>query len=70
MIGLPEWARTEYYDVAATASLSHATPEDRAALPRAMLADRFKLVAHVEDREQPEVPILVVDHIERPTPNQ
>lgn len=53
MIGLPEWSRTEYYDVAATASLSHATPEDRAAMLRAMLADRFKLVAHFEDRDQP-----------------
>ena len=52
MIGLPEWARTEYYDVAATASLSKATPEDRAAMLRAMLADRFKLTAHFEDREQ------------------
>ncbi len=53
MIGLPEWARTEYYDLAATASLPHATPEDRVAMLRAMLAERFKLIAHFEDREQP-----------------
>jgi len=68
IIGLPEWAKTEYYDVAATASLSGATPKDRAAMLRTMLADRFKLTAHFEDREH--VPILVVDHIERPTPNE
>src|SRR5215467_1257464 len=27
MVGLPEWARREYYDVNATSSLSRATPE-------------------------------------------
>jgi uncharacterized protein (TIGR03435 family) len=53
MIGLPQWAKTEYYDVVAAASLPHATPADRAAMLRAMLADRFKLIAHFEDREEP-----------------
>jgi len=53
MVGLPDWARTERYDVVATASLVNPTAEQRTAMLRAMLADRFKLVAHVENREQP-----------------
>ena len=52
MVGLPSWAMSERYNVSATSSLSQATLEDRAAMLRAMLADRFKLVAHVEKREQ------------------
>jgi uncharacterized protein (TIGR03435 family) len=53
MVGLPDWARTERYDVIATSTLSSATRDDRIAMLRAMLADRLKLVAHVETREQP-----------------
>lgn len=52
IIGLPDWARSESYDVNATSTLSTATPDQRAAMMRAMLADRFKLVAHLEKREQ------------------
>jgi len=51
-VGLPDWARREYYNVSATSTLAKATPEDRIAMLRAMLADRFKLIAHVEKREQ------------------
>jgi uncharacterized protein (TIGR03435 family) len=50
--GLPAWATTERYDVSATSTLTQATADDRAAMMRAMLADRFKLVAHFEPREQ------------------
>ena len=46
MVGLPDWAKTERYDVIATSTLSSATRDDRIAMLRAMLADRFKLVAH------------------------
>ena len=53
MVGLPDWARTERYDVIATSTLSTATRDDRIAMLRAMLADRLKLVTHVETREQP-----------------
>jgi uncharacterized protein (TIGR03435 family) len=53
IVGLPEWARREYYNVSATSTLSKATPADRTAMLRAMLADRFKLLVHVEEREQP-----------------
>jgi len=51
MVGLPDWARREYYDVKTTSSLTNATPEDRAAMIRAMLADRCKLAVHFEQRE-------------------
>ena len=37
MVGLPEWARTERYDLNTTASLVKPTPEQRAAMMRAML---------------------------------
>jgi uncharacterized protein (TIGR03435 family) len=54
MIGLPEWAQRERYDISATSALSRpAAPEERAAMLRAMLAERVKLVTHVEKREQP-----------------
>src|SRR5438552_4148888 len=56
MVGLPEWATVggDRYDVIAKSSLSRpATPDERAAMFRAMLADRFKLAAHMENREQP-----------------
>src|SRR6185369_15638178 len=45
IVGLPGWATTDRYDVVATSSLSSATPEQEAAMVRAMLADRFKLSA-------------------------
>jgi uncharacterized protein (TIGR03435 family) len=58
-VGLPGWATSEAYDVSATSTLTQATPEDRAAMLRAMLADRFKLVARIEPREQPVFDLLL-----------
>lgn len=52
MVGLPGWAGSERYDLNATASVPGATAEQRAAMLKAMLADRFKLSVHVEPREQ------------------
>jgi uncharacterized protein (TIGR03435 family) len=52
MIGLPDWAR-QFYDVHATSSLGVATADDRAAMMRAMLADRFRLLVHTERRDMP-----------------
>jgi uncharacterized protein (TIGR03435 family) len=53
-IGLPEWAQRDRYDVSATSPLSRpATPQERAAMMRAMLADRVKLVTHAETRQLP-----------------
>jgi len=53
MVGLPAWAISERYDVIATSQLPKPTPEERTSMLRAMLADRFKLVARLEPREQP-----------------
>lgn len=50
--GLPDWATRERYDISATAALPAPTPADRAAMMRAMLADRFQLLAHLEDRPE------------------
>jgi uncharacterized protein (TIGR03435 family) len=50
--GLPAWATSERYDVSATSTLSQATPDDRIAMMRAMLTERFKLAVHFEMREQ------------------
>ena len=52
IVGLPDWVRTERYDIATTSTLSTATAEDRIAMLRAMLADRFQLKTHIEQREQ------------------
>ncbi len=59
MVGLPDWARSESYDLIATASLSNPTPEQRAAMVRAVLVDRFKLAAHLENRETPVYELVV-----------
>jgi uncharacterized protein (TIGR03435 family) len=53
MVNLPGWAMSERYDVSATSPLSSATPDQRSAMMRAMLADRLKLAAHFENRDQP-----------------
>jgi len=50
-VGLPDWAQTERYDVTAKGRLG-VSADERAAMVRALLADRFNLLAHVEDREQ------------------
>ena len=53
IVGLPEWARRDLYNVIARSTLSSATPDDHIAMMRSLLADRFKLAVHVEQREQP-----------------
>ena len=54
VIGLPGWAVNNRYDVSAAAKLSRPpTAEDRRAMMRAMLAERFNLAVHMETREQP-----------------
>jgi uncharacterized protein (TIGR03435 family) len=53
IVGLPEWAMEERYDVIATSTRGGASRADRNAMMRAMLADRFRLVVHEEPREHP-----------------
>jgi uncharacterized protein (TIGR03435 family) len=50
IVGLPDWAKREAFDVSATSTLTRATSEDRTTMMKAMLADRFKLAVHVEPR--------------------
>lgn len=59
MVGLPDWAMRELYDVSATSTLTKATAEDRTAMLKAMLADRVKLAVHIEKREQPVYDLVV-----------
>jgi uncharacterized protein (TIGR03435 family) len=59
IVGLPEWARREGYDVNATSPLTaRASEDDRVAMIRAMLRDRFGLVAHIERRSQPSLALV------------
>lgn len=58
-VGLPDWARREFYDVTATSPLATATVEQRAAMLRAMLADRFQLRTHIERRELPSYDLVL-----------
>ena len=51
MVGLPDWADRERFDVVAKASYDASTADMRA-MVRALLADRFQLRTHVEHREQ------------------
>jgi uncharacterized protein (TIGR03435 family) len=59
VVGLPDWATRDLYDVSATSSLTRARLEERAAMTRAMMADRFKLVAHLEPRPQQVIELTV-----------
>jgi uncharacterized protein (TIGR03435 family) len=59
MVGLPDWASREYFDITATASLSNPGFEERTAMVRAMLEDRFQLRAHRERREVPSFDLLL-----------
>lgn len=63
--GLPEWAKTERYDIQAKVSEADApvmktlTREQRGEMLQGLLADRFKMVAHTETRERPVYALVV-----------
>jgi len=59
MVGLPDWVMRERYDVSATSTLSRPTQDQQTAMLRAMLADRCKLVAHMQNRDQPVYDLVV-----------
>jgi len=52
IVGGPDWIAAARFDLSATANRD-VTPAERGAMMRALLADRFKLVAHTERRESP-----------------
>ena len=60
VIGLPDWANTERYDVTVKPP-EGATREQVREMWRAMFADRLKLTAHVEQRER-DVYSMVLAH--------
>jgi uncharacterized protein (TIGR03435 family) len=51
VIGLPDWATTERYDVTVKPPAG-STPEQRRQMWQSMFAERMKLIARVEEREQ------------------
>ena len=56
VLGLPEWAHTEHYDVIAKpAPGSNPTREQRAEMMRNMLIERMKVAGHIEEQEQHDV---------------
>lgn len=64
----PDWASTELFDVTATANLKGATAEERSAMLKAMLAERFNLLVHIEDREYDVYELVVAREDGRPGP--
>jgi uncharacterized protein (TIGR03435 family) len=51
VLNLPGWADGERYDIVAKTPAGAYTPEQRAAMIRGLLEDRFKLKTHRESRE-------------------
>lgn len=69
MVGLPEWTQRERYDVSTRSPLSRpATPEERATMIAGMLADRTKLMTHVEKRQLPVYDLVLAREDRRPGP--
>jgi uncharacterized protein (TIGR03435 family) len=58
VVGGPDWLDLDRFDVIATAP-ADSTPETRKLVLRSLLADRFKLVAHEDTRDQPAYVITV-----------
>lgn len=58
VIGAPDWAATEHYDVEAKANRV-ATSTEIEDMVRALLVERFKLVAHYEMREKPTYSLML-----------
>lgn len=58
VVGLPDWARTETYDITAKPPAG-STREQQRQMWQAAFADRMKLVAHVEQREQDTFALVV-----------
>ena len=63
-LGLPEWVRTERYDVIARAPALAALPtaEQRTSMIRALLAERYQMVVHTEVREVPAYDLVLDRH--------
>ena len=60
IIGLPDWASVDRWDVVATIPDGPATADRQMALLRNMLKDRFSLAFHVETRQIPVYALVTV----------
>jgi uncharacterized protein (TIGR03435 family) len=67
-IDAPDWVREERYDVTARA-VGAPTEKDVAQMVRTLLEDRFKLAAHLEQRERPAYALRHARDDRRPGPN-
>jgi uncharacterized protein (TIGR03435 family) len=59
IVGGPNWLATDRFDIVAKPPEGMTRPEEMRLLLRALLADRFKLVAHNETREMPIYSLVV-----------
>jgi uncharacterized protein (TIGR03435 family) len=61
VIGMPDWVKMERYDVSATGPVPRREPtaDQRRSMLRAMLAERFTLVAHDEARDEPSYDLVL-----------
>lgn len=59
VVGLPSWADSEQFDVETKAD-GNPTEAQVHAMERALLAERFKLIAHREVQQQPEYALVLV----------
>ena len=69
IVGMPDWAMRERYDVVATSPLQNATLDERIAMLRAMLADRLKLAVRTESREHDVYELVLARKDRRLGPN-
>jgi uncharacterized protein (TIGR03435 family) len=53
LLNVPPWAESDRFDITARMSRPDATPDERMAMMRALLRDRFNLKTHTETREMP-----------------
>ena len=59
LAGYPAWIATERYAIEATAP-EHATKDQYRLMMQALLAERFHLVVHFEDREEPVLAMVLI----------
>jgi uncharacterized protein (TIGR03435 family) len=53
LVGLPDWTRSERFDITAKADVPSPTPEMMNEMMQSLLAERFSFAAHRETREMP-----------------
>jgi uncharacterized protein (TIGR03435 family) len=61
IIGGPEWANSDAFDIQAKAEGAPPSQDQMRLMVQALLADRFKLKAHIEKRELPVYELVVVN---------